>query len=141
MLEPIILHREGHEHEKPSCDVISLWLNKYMTHNFDGRDVFLKQLENAKYYLYNGPGYISVKFLVDPNREKYYAKHRVPMDMFAFQVNKEPVEFLLHVVDGVVDELELYTADGSSVDDELTVDNVKYKVVDGQTCTYNIYDL
>ena len=40
---------------------------------------------------------------------------RVPVDAVALDADGVPIEFLLHVVDGVVKELEVVKADGSPI--------------------------
>jgi uncharacterized protein DUF6984 len=40
---------------------------------------------------------------------------RVPVEALAFDVDGVPIEFLLHVVNGVVHELEVVKADGSPI--------------------------
>jgi hypothetical protein len=112
-----------------------------MSFDFDCRDILSKQLHNTSYTLSTGPGYISIMFNVDPCRERFRVKHGVPVNMYAFHEDKEPIGFLLHVADGVVVEFELYSLDSSLIDYKVSVENVKFKVVDVVPCTYNVYDL
>lgn len=50
--------------------------------------------------------------------ERYPYPVRVPVEMRAFQKEFAPIVFLLHVVNGFINELELVTADSSKMDME-----------------------
>ena len=107
-----------------------MWINSLLDIEFKGREIIVKQLEDAKYELTNGEGYISIKFSINKTKEKFPFKVRVPVEMKAYQLNRHPIMFLLHIQDGIVDELEIYTADGSLIDDEISVDDSEHKTAD-----------
>ena len=49
--------------------------------------------------------------------------------MIAFQNSTAPIVFLLHVVNGVIDELEIITADSTQIDaDSIQLEKVEYEV-------------
>ena len=49
--------------------------------------------------------------------------------MIAFQNSTAPIVFLLHVVNGVIDELEIITADSTQIDaDRIQLEKVEYEV-------------
>lgn len=108
-----------------------VWLNKLFEPEFKGKEILKQQIENAKvidrvYYPYG-----SLKFRVKEKVEKYPYNVRVPIEMRAFQKPLLPIVFLLHVIDGVVDELEIYTADLSELDVyNIHFDNVEFVVDD-----------
>ena len=50
--------------------------------------------------------------------------------MRAYQEKTAPIIFLIHVLDGVLDELEIFTADSSKIEQELiNLQNVDYVVI------------
>ena len=61
--------------------------------------------------------------------EPYPYSVRVPVEMIAFQNSTAPIVFLLHVVNGVIDELEIITADSTQIDaDSIQLEKVEYEV-------------
>ena len=49
--------------------------------------------------------------------------------MIAFQNSTAPIVFLLHVVNGVIYELEIITADSTQIDaDSIQLEKVEYEV-------------
>jgi hypothetical protein len=83
---------------------------------FPGRDelraqIFKSRVEQIDEY---GDEYGSLKFEVE-DCPKAKVTQRVPVDARANDSDGVPIEFLLHVVDGVVKELEIYKADGSPI--------------------------
>ena len=127
-MEHISLNNSSHENDKYSYDQVTLWLNKLFDINFSGREILVKQLENSKYKLINGEGFISIKLSISSEKENFPFKDRIPVEMIAFQQDRYPIMFLLHILHGIVDELEIYTADGSSIDREISVLNIDHKV-------------
>ena len=60
---------------------------------------------------------------------KYPHSVRVPVEMRAFQKEKAPLVFMLHVIDGELSELEIFSADGSSIDPEnILLDKLEYVI-------------
>lgn len=49
--------------------------------------------------------------------------------MRAFQQSTAPIVFLLHVINGIIDELEIFTADLTQIDaDSIELEKVEYEV-------------
>jgi len=130
MLEHISLCHKNHEYDSPSCADVSMWISKLFDIEFKGKEILVKQIKNSKYELINGNGFISVKFLTNEEKEEFPFTVRVPVEMIASQPDRHPIMFLLHVLDGIVNELEIYTADSSLIDKEISVLNVEHKVAD-----------
>ena len=130
MLEHILLCPKDHENDQPSHADVSMWINKLFNIEFKGKEILIEQMKNAKYELINGEGFISIKLLINDYKEKFPFKVRVPVEMIAFQPGRHPIMFLLHVLDGIIDELEIYTADGSLIDNEISIFNVEHNVSD-----------
>lgn len=130
MLEHISLCHKDHEHDKHSYADVSMWINKLFDIEFKGREILVKQIDNSKYELVNGDGFISIKFFIIDDKENFPFKVRVPVEMTASQPDRNPIMFLLHVLDGIIDELEIYTADGSLIKEGISVLNVDHTVAD-----------
>lgn len=72
---------------------------------------------------------ISLKFKVEEEIEPYPFHVRVPVEMRAFQQASAPIVFLLHIVDGVINELEIITADSTQIEaDNIELTRVEYEV-------------
>ena len=104
------------------------WIEKILDVEFKGKQFLLGQVLKAKVVLEQGCDFISLKFKTEET-EKYPYSVRVPVEMRAFQKNSAPIVFLLHVVNGFIDELELITADSSKIDmATIEVDKVEYAI-------------
>ena len=100
-----------------------------MNAEFQGRDILLKQFSKAKIIYDQEYAFISLKFKIEGEVEPYPYSVRVPVEMIAFQNSTAPIVFLLHVVNGVIDELEIITADSTQIDaDSIQLEKVEYEV-------------
>lgn len=105
------------------------WIDKLMNVEFQGRDILLQQLSKAKVAYRQEYAYISIKFKVEGDIELYPYHVRVPIEMIAFQRLSAPIIFLLHIVNGVIDELEIITADLAQIDmNSIELERVKYEI-------------
>lgn len=105
------------------------WIDRLMDVEFQGRDILLQQLSKAKIIYTQGDAFISIKFKVEGDIELYPYHVRVPVAMRAFQQSSAPIIFLLHIVNGIIDELEILTADLSQIDiDNIEIERVEYEV-------------
>lgn len=96
---------------------------------FRGRDILLKQFSKAKVIYKQEYAFIFLKFKVEGEIEPYPYRVRVPVEMRAFQNSAAPILFLLHIVNGVIDELEIITADSTQIDaDNIQLEKVEYEV-------------
>ena len=104
------------------------WLKKIFECEFKGKHILEKQLLKAKAISEEGYDFISLKFKTDET-EKYPYSVRVPVEMRVFDNNSAPKVFLLHIIGGFIDELEVITADSSKMDSEnIAFDEVKYVI-------------
>lgn len=101
------------ETEKILC---SVWLKNLLDVDFLGKDVIIKQINSAKVSFIAGHEYISIKFHIDTDVPLFLYKTRTPVSMLAWQPNGTPIEFILHVIDGVIDELEVVRMDLLAID-------------------------
>ena len=105
------------------------WISRLMDVEFQGKEILLKQLAKAKINYKQEYAFISLKFKVEGDIEPYPYRVRVPIEMRAFQNSTAPIVFLLHVVNGVIDELEIITADLTQIDaDSIQLKKVEYEV-------------
>ena len=105
------------------------WLDKLLTINFKGKDILCFQLSKAKIEYVEEYAYISLKFNLDEQVEKYPYITRVPVEMRAFQTESAPIIFLLHIINGLLNELEIITADSSKINpNSIELTEVEYEV-------------
>ena len=105
---------------------VKTWINCIFKFDFKGKDVLKNQVLNSEFLYYQHCDYISIKFLVNNEVELYPYKHRVPVEIIAHQKSSAPVLFLLHVINGKVNELEVVKADSSEIDPNIIeLDNLK----------------
>jgi len=105
------------------------WIDKLMDVEFQGRNILLQQLSMAKIIYKQGYAFISIKFKVEGDIELYPYHVRVPVEMRAFQQSSAPIIFLLHIVNGIIDELEIITADSAQIDaDIIELEKVEYEI-------------
>ena len=100
-----------------------------MAVNFKGKDILLKQISKAKVTYKQECAYISIKFFLEGETEIYPYQVRVPVEMRAFQKSSAPVVFLLHIINGIIDEVEIITADASLIDaDNIGLERIEYEI-------------
>ena len=105
------------------------WINKLLSVNFMGREILKKQIAKSQIVFEQNYDYVSIKFLLKETLEHFPYKVRVPIEMRAFQDNSSPILFLLHVVNGLVFELEILTADSSKINiNAISLDKVKFEI-------------
>lgn len=96
---------------------------------FLGRDEIRKQLDKAKVREiaeYND-NYGSIEFLIDTNL-KALVPQRVPVEGKASDVDKVPIDILLHIIDGKVSELEFVKADGTAIKTLPSPEEIKIEI-------------
>ena len=126
-MEHISLNNSSHENDKYSYDQVTLWLNKLLAVEFKGKDIIERQLFGAVYEVCGEYEYISIKFKSN-SCEIYPYSVRVPIGMIAKQPNGNIVDFLLHVINGFVDEMEIYNMDLTNIDGNFSIENVHYRI-------------
>ena len=108
------------------------WLERLFSVDFKGKEILQEHLRAAAVEMENGYDFYSLKFAVDGSFDLYPYKVRVPVEMRVFPSDKAPIVFLLHVVNGTIDELEVFTADSSRLNiNDICYDRIEY-VVDHQ---------
>ena len=108
--------------------IISTWLEKILHVDFMGRDILRAQLSLASVSIHQCFEHISVKFQVE-DALLFTHNVRVPVQMVAWQENGVPIVFLLHVINGFIDELEVVMMDASKINvHDVDLSKVEYDV-------------
>ncbi len=105
------------------------WIDSLMNVEFQGKDILLNQFSKAKIVYKQEYAFISIKFKVEGKIEPYPFHVRVPIEMRAFQKASAPIVFLLHIVGGVINELEIITADSTQIEaDNIELTRIEYEI-------------
>jgi hypothetical protein len=87
-------------------------IEKMLAADFPGKDEIASQVATALVRKIDGNG--SLEFLVR-DTTKASVKRRVPIEAEAHDADGITIHILLHVVEGIVSEFEVYKDDGSDV--------------------------
>ena len=87
-------------------------LSRLLESDFPGRDEIAKQVHSARVEPIDANGSLNF-FVCNPTRVE--TKFRIPVEGEFEDVDGVTIHVLLHVVNGIVDELEVYKEDGSNV--------------------------
>lgn len=105
------------------------WIACLLKAEIRDKDILNNQVSKARVDCEYGYSFISIKIMVEGDVELYHCKVRVPIEMRAFQQVSSPIIFLLHVIDGMINELEIISADLSKIDvDRISLENVEYVI-------------
>lgn len=116
------MYRELNEKEQQ-------WIDSLMNVKFQGRDILLRQFTKARIVYKQEYDFISIKFKIEGEIEPYPFHVRVPVEMRAFQQASAPIVFLLHIVGGIINELEIITADSTKIEaDNIELARVEYEI-------------
>lgn len=103
------------------------WLYYLFENDFLGREILIEQLKNIEVTRESGEDYFSIKINVLGNTKLFPYCKRVPVEMICYQKIAAPIIFLMHVIKGRVDEIEIITADSSWLNiDKIELTNRKY---------------
>ena len=129
MLGPIIQSiNKGGEMYRDLTELESCLIEKMLASNFKGKEILLEQIYKSKVFLLQGYEFISLKFKTK-ELKKYPFEVRVPVAMKIFQEDVAPIICLLHVINGYIDELEIFIADFSRIDlTDVKLDKVEYDI-------------
>ena len=105
------------------------WLDTLLQYDFLGKKELQEQIKHSLVCPDYQKGYISLKLMVNSECSKVPFGERVPVEMIAYQPKDvPPVELLLHVINGYIDELEIYNAGGYEISGDFLLDNVKITI-------------
>lgn len=107
----------------------SFWLENLLSVNFKGKDILKNQIADSNIIFDNFLSCISIKFINNSTTEKFPFNVRVPVAMTAYQKNSAPIIFYLHVIDGFINELEVFSADSAVFGmDSVNLENIEFKI-------------
>lgn len=116
-------------------DLEMKWLEVLLSYPFEGRSVIKEQLMTATvisentYISEEFYPYISLKFGTR-SKKRFPFKERVPVQMLAIQSTGDSIDFMLHVIEGYIDELEIYSTNGNAIiPKKIEMNNIKYNVL------------
>lgn len=98
------------------------WLSTLLKEQFSKKEEIIKQINNAEIQREYDKFFLSIKFMVDKEIRPINNSARVPVEMHVYRKNTCPLQFLLHIVNGYVDELEVFCADSSEVDADIELE-------------------
>jgi len=101
------------------------WLSVMLSEKFRYKKLFIEQINSAKIDRDYRKYYIFLKFEVKKKEIKIPNNVRVPIEMRVFTKDSAPIQFLLHVLDGYVYELEIFHADSSNMEGNISLENHK----------------
>ena len=102
-----------------------LWLKTILSQDFDHRDEIINQINHSKIEREYTDFYLLLKFKVDSKIHPIQTDISVPVEMRLHEPNQVPVQFLLHIFQGYVSELEIFNADSSKIAEHINLKNAK----------------
>lgn len=106
------------------------WIEAIVSKKFLYREDIINQINCAEVYRNYTEYYISLKFKVDTNWvNQIHTNIRVPVEMRVLKLGKIPVQFLLHIVQGYIHELEIFNADSSKIDEKIILENAEIEII------------
>ena len=106
------------------------WIETLLSEDFLGRGEIINQINCAEILREYTEFYMALKFKVENNKvQKIQTNIRVPVEMRVHRTGQVPIQFLLHIVQGYVSELEIFNADSSKIDMDINLENAKVEIV------------
>ena len=106
------------------------WIETLLSEDFLGRGEIINQINCAEILREYTEFYMALKFKVDNNKvQKIQTNIRVPVEMRVHRTGQVPIQFLLHIVQWYVSELEIFNADSSKIDMDINLENAKVEIV------------
>lgn len=106
------------------------WLEVMLSKKFLCRDEVVTQINCAEIYREYTNFYISLKFKVKNDLlNQIQTNVRVPIEMRVYKNNKVPMQFFLHIIQGYIYELEIFNADSSKIDSNVTLEDAKIEII------------
>jgi hypothetical protein len=90
-------------------------ITKLLSVPFLGREELQEQAATASVRVNDDPLDSSILLAVDRSSPRAHVLYRVPVDASAPDIDGVRIDFLLHVADGWISELEIYRVDGEPV--------------------------
>lgn len=104
---------------KNELDLIS----KMLSVDFIGRDRIIEQINKAQILRNNTEFYLSIRFQASKCSSPIDTYVRVPVEMIIYKKDCPPIQVLLHIINGFIDEIEVFFADSSPICESINIDN------------------
>jgi hypothetical protein len=101
------------EKPRPLTDAELSILNKLLSKDFPSRNELKAQISESSALPTNDPDNYGSVLLSTKSTVKAQVNERIPVEATVNDTDGVPVNILLHVVDGIVNELEILKVDGS----------------------------
>lgn len=101
------------------------WLNALLIVDFDDKVELIRQINQAEIEREYTKYYLSIKFKVSRKAMPLNMRIRVPIEMRVFRRDFSPIQFLLHIVDDYISELEIFCADSSEIDSNIRLERIE----------------
>lgn len=101
------------------------WLATMLSIDFENKEQLIRQINAASIIREHTRYFISIKFAVPLSISAIKMTERVPIEMRAYDSEKAPVQFLLHIINGYVSELEIFRADSSEISGNIKLNRVE----------------
>lgn len=107
-----------------------IWIETMLSGKFLYRDELIDQINGAEIFREYTDFYISIKFkAVNNMMRKIKTDITVPVEMRVYQTGKVPIQFLLHIIQGYVSELEVFNADSSKMDSHINFEDARVEII------------
>lgn len=104
------------------------WLNILLKEDFKGKEILINQINSAEVKKVYEDYFISIQFKPTNMKEKFRTKKRVPIEMLVQRKESLPLQFLLHVINDTVSELEIYAVDSSKVGESIEMEDIVVRI-------------
>lgn len=91
------------------------WIGKLLDNTLRDVEILRDQIKYANVIGECKCGCRSINIKVDEDVKRYPYPERIPVEMIAHEQGKAPIMFLLHVVEGYMNELEVLRADSEPI--------------------------
>ncbi len=105
------------------------WLEKILSVDFRHKEEIVNQINNSVIEREYTDFYLSLKFKVNKIIKPIETNIRVPVEMRVYKANQVPIQFLLHIIQGYVSELEIFNADSSIIDKNISFTDSKLEII------------
>lgn len=107
-------------------EIEKTWFHKLFRVDFEGKNILIEQLREATVVGYCGCKTIDID--VKKTIKEFPFQIRVPVEMIAIQDDGMPIMFNLHVINGYINELEVFKMDSSPIDYEINLERTTISI-------------
>ena len=104
-------------------------LEKMLNPSFKFREEIINQINHAEIIREYTDYYLSIKFILDNTWKCPSDNTGVPVEMRIYKTGESPIQFLLHMSQGIITELEVFKADSSKINKEIPLENAKVEII------------